>query len=70
MVDEAIWKFGKGDYEAYRTALQQGRPPAKQRKPAGGQLAVIIKKFSDYTVKLEALLAESKSTISAAGNDR
>jgi len=61
--------FGKGDYEAYRAALQQGKPPAKQRK-LRGQLAVIHQKVRDYTVKLKALLANPKTTISAGRNDR
>jgi len=66
MVDEAIWNLAKGDYEAYRTALQQGKTASEAAQAAGGQLAVIHQKVRDYTVKLEAVLAESKTTISAA----
>src|SRR5439155_14310769 len=66
MVDEAIWNLAKGDYEAYRTALQQGKTASEAAQAAGGQLAVIHQKIRDYTVKLEAVLAESKTTISAA----
>jgi len=66
MVDEAIWNLAKGDYEAYRTALQQGKTASEAAQAAGGQLAVIHQKIRDYTIKLEAALTESKTTISAA----
>jgi hypothetical protein len=63
MVDEAIWNMATGDYEVYRTALQQGKSAAQAAQAAGGQLAVIHRKINDYTLKLEALLSESKATI-------
>jgi hypothetical protein len=63
MVDEAIWNLATGDYEVYRTALQQGKSAREAGQAAGGQLAVIHQKISEYTIKLEALLAESKATI-------
>lgn len=66
MVDEAIWNLAKGDYEVYRTALQQGKTRSEAAQAAGGQLAVIHQKIRDYTVKLEAVLTESKATISVA----
>jgi len=66
MVDEAIWNLATGDYEVYRTALQQGKTPREAAQAAGGQLAVIHQKIRDYTIKLEAALTESKTTISAA----
>jgi hypothetical protein len=66
MVDEAIWNLAKGDHEAYRTALQQGKAAGEAAQAAGGQLAVIHQKIRDYTLKLEAVLAESKATINAA----
>lgn len=63
MVDEAIWNLATGDCEAYRTALQQGKSARESAQAAGGQLAVIHRKISDYTLQLEAVLAESKATI-------
>jgi len=64
MVDEAIWNMATGDYQVYRTALQHGTSAREAAQAAGGQLAVIHRKISDYTLKLEAVLSESKSTIS------
>jgi hypothetical protein len=63
MVDEAIWNMATGDYHVYRTALQQGRSAREAAQAAGGQLAVIHQKITDYTLKLEAALSESKATI-------
>jgi hypothetical protein len=63
MVDEAIWNLAIGDYEVYRTALQQGKPAREAAQAAGGQLAVIHQKISEYTLKLEAVLSESKATV-------
>jgi len=63
MVDEAIWNLSTGDYQAYRTALQEGKSANDAAQAAGGQLAVIHQKINEYTVKLEALLSESKATI-------
>jgi hypothetical protein len=63
MVDEVIWNLAAGDYEAYRSALQQGKPAREAAQAAGGQLAVIHQKIGDYTVKLEALLSEATATI-------
>src|SRR4029077_3278865 len=65
MVDEAIWNLAKGDYAVYRTALQQGKTPSEAAQAAGGQLAVIHQKIRDYALKLDAVLTESKTTISA-----
>jgi hypothetical protein len=64
MVDEAIWNLASGDYEAYRTALRQGKSAGEAAQAAGGQLAVIHQKIGEYTVKLEAALSESRATIS------
>jgi hypothetical protein len=64
MVDEAIWNLATGDYEVYRTVLQQGKSAREAAQAAGGQLAVIHQKIGDYTLKLEALLSESKAGIS------
>jgi hypothetical protein len=66
MVDEAIWNLAIGDCEAYRTAIQQGRSAREAAQAAGGQLAVIHQRISDYTFRLEAVLSESKPTISVA----
>jgi hypothetical protein len=63
MVDEALWNMATGDYQVYRTALQQGKSAREAAQAAGGQLAVIHRKISDYTLKLEAVLSESKATI-------
>jgi len=63
MVDEGIWNMATGDYQAYRTALQQGMSGTEAAQAAGGQLAVIHRKIGDYTLKLEAVLSESKATI-------
>lgn len=63
LVDEAIWNMATGDCEAYRTALRQGKPAAEAARAAGGQLAMIHRKISDYTLKLEAALSESRATI-------
>jgi hypothetical protein len=63
MVDEAIWNMAAGDFQAYRTALQQGKSATEAAQVAGGQLAVVHRKISDYTVKLEAVLSVSKARI-------
>ena len=63
MVDEGIWNMATGDYQAYRTALQQGMSSTEAAQAAGGQLAIIHRKIADYTLKLEAVLSESKATI-------
>jgi hypothetical protein len=63
MVDEVIWNMATGDYQVYRTALEQGKSAREAAQAAGGQLAVIHRKISDYTLKLEAVLGESKATI-------
>src|SRR5215471_15294767 len=64
MVDEAIWNMATGDYQVYRTALQQGKSPSEAAETAGGQLAVIHRKINEYTLKLEAILSKSQTTIS------
>jgi hypothetical protein len=63
LVDEAIWNLAPGDYEVYSTALRQGKPAAEAAQAAGGQLAIVHRKISEYTLKIEALLSESKATI-------
>ena len=63
MVDEAIWNMATGDYQVYRTALQQGRSSIEAAEAAGGQLAFIHRKINDYTVKLEAAFSKSQATI-------
>jgi len=63
MVDEVMWNMATGDYQVYRTALQQGKSAREAAQAAGGQLAVIHQKISDYTPKLEAVLSEAKATI-------
>jgi hypothetical protein len=66
MVDEAIWNLATGNHQAYKTALQQGKSAAEAAKAAGGQLAMVHRKISDYTNKLENLLSASGVKISAA----
>jgi len=63
MVDEAIWNMAAGDYQVYRTALQQGKSPSEAAEAAGGQLAVIHRKITDYTLRLEAIFSKSQTTI-------
>jgi hypothetical protein len=65
LVDETIWNMPIGDYEVYRTALQQGRPATEAAESAGGQFAIVHRKISEYTLKLEAVLSRSKATINA-----
>jgi hypothetical protein len=64
MVDEAIWNLATGNYQAYKTALQQGKSALEAAEAAGGQLAMVQRKIGDYTLKLENLLAASRATIS------
>jgi hypothetical protein len=63
LVDETIWNMGTGDYGAYRTALREGKSIAEAAQAAGGQLAVVHRKISDYTRKLEAALSGWKAII-------
>ena len=63
MVDEAIWNMATGNHQVYRTALQQGKSATEAAQAAGGQLAVVHRKIGDYTLKLEAVLSESKAMI-------
>jgi hypothetical protein len=64
LVDETIWNMAAGDYEAYEAALRQGKTAAEAAQAAGGQLAIVHRKISEYTVKIEAVLSESKAAIS------
>jgi hypothetical protein len=66
MVDEAIWNLATGNYQVYKTALQQGNSAAEAAQAAGGQLAAVHRKIGDYASKLEAVLSESKAIISLA----
>ena len=66
MVDEVIWNLATGNYQVYRSALQQGKSAGEAAQAAGGQLAAVHRKLGDYAPKLEALLSESKATISLA----
>jgi hypothetical protein len=63
MVDEAIWNMAPGNLQAYKTALRQGKSPGEAAEAAGGQLAFIHRKISDYTLKLEGILSASHRTI-------
>jgi hypothetical protein len=66
MVDEVIWNLATGNYQLYKAALQQGKSAAEAAQAAGGQLAAVHRKIGDYTPKLEAILSESKATVSVA----
>jgi hypothetical protein len=63
LVDETIWNMPTGDYEIYRTALKQGKSATEAAQSAGGQLAIVHRKINEYTLKMEAVLSESKATI-------
>ena len=63
LVDETIWNMPTGDYQVYRTALQQGKPAIEAAQCAGGQLAIVHRKISEYTAKIEAVLSKSRATI-------
>ncbi len=66
MVDEVIWNLATGNYQVYKAALKEGKSAAEAAQAAGGQLAAVHRKISDYTSKLEAVLSESKAIISLA----
>jgi hypothetical protein len=63
LVDETIWNLATGDYEVYTAALRQGKSAAEAAQAAGGQLAIVHCKISEYTLKIEAVLSESKAAI-------
>jgi hypothetical protein len=63
LVDETIWNIATGDYEAYRTGLQDWKTTAEAAEAAGGQVAIVHRKINEYTLKLETLLSESQATI-------
>jgi hypothetical protein len=52
-----------GDYDAYAAALRQGKTAAEAAQAAGGQLAVVHRKITEYTLKIERVLSESKAVI-------
>jgi hypothetical protein len=63
MVDEGIWNMARGDYQAYKTALQQRMSEAEAARAAGGQLAFIYRKVREYTLRLEGVFLDSKAKI-------
>jgi len=63
LVDEAIWNMAPGDCEAYRAALQRGKSAVEAAQAAGGQLAIVHRRISECTVKLESLLSHSNASI-------
>jgi len=67
LVDEAIWNLPAGDLDVYNAELQQGKPPIEAAQSAGGQIAIIHRKIAEYTLKIEAILSESKATIDVCG---
>jgi hypothetical protein len=63
MVDEVIWNLATGNYQVYKAALHEGKTATDAAQAAGGQLAMVHRKISDYTLKLEVVLSESKAII-------
>jgi hypothetical protein len=63
LVDETIWNMPTGNYEVYRTALQEGKSAIEAAQSAGGQFAIVHRKISEYTLKIETVLSASKATI-------
>jgi hypothetical protein len=63
LVDEAIWNMAPGDCETYRAALQQGKSAAEAAQAAGGQLAIVHRRISECTAKIESLLSHSHASI-------
>jgi len=66
LVDEAIWNLEPGNVAAYLTAIQDGKSALEAAQVAGGQLAIVHRRIREYTVKIDAILAESKATLSAS----
>lgn len=64
LVEEAIWNLPAGDFEAYRAALQQGKSETEAAQAAGGQIAIIHRKISEYAAKIEIALSKSNATFS------
>jgi len=64
IVDEAVWNLPPGDHEAFRAALKQGKPAVDAAQAAGGQLATIHRRITEYSFKLDAILAASPKAIS------
>jgi hypothetical protein len=63
LVDEAIWNLPAGDLDVFTAELLQGKPLTEAAQSAGGQFAIIHRKIAEYTLKIEAILSESKDTI-------
>jgi hypothetical protein len=63
LVDEAIWNLPAGDLDVFKAELQQGKSLIEAAQSAGGQFAIIHRKIAEYTLKIEAILSESKATI-------
>jgi hypothetical protein len=66
LVDETIWNMETGDFEVYNAALSQGKTANEAAQAAGGQLAIVYRRISEYTQKIEAVLSESKAVLSVA----
>jgi len=63
LVDEAVWNLPTGDFDVYKAARQDGKSAAEAAQSAGGQLAIVHRKISEYMLKIEEVLSESKATI-------
>jgi hypothetical protein len=66
LVDEAIWNLPAGELDVFKAELQQEKPLIEAAQSAGGQFAIIHRKIAEYTLKVEAILSESKATIDVA----
>lgn len=66
LVDEAIWNLEPGNLAAYRTALEQGKTAIEAAEAAGGQLAILHRRITDYAAKVAVLLSESKAILKAS----
>ena len=63
LVVEAIWNLPAGDLDVFKAELQQGKSLIEAAQSAGGQFAIVHRKIAEYTLKIEAILSESKATI-------
>ena len=60
LVVEAIWNLPAGDLDVFKAELQQGKSLIEAAQSAGGQFAIVHRKIAEYTLKIEAILSESR----------
>jgi hypothetical protein len=63
LVDEAIWNLATGNYEAYASALRQGKSVSEAAQAAGGQLEIVHRRIGEYSLKIEVVLSGSTAKI-------